>query len=156
MFRREIRTDYTYHVSSSLLWDILTDFPRYPEWNHFIFQIHGHADVGARIRFKFELPRGIRLPATAIILTVMIEKELRWKGRFPIPGLFSAEHYFIFETSEDTCHMHHGEIFRGLTVPFLWPILKLKGTPVYRQNNIDLNNRATQLLQNISHEKTTP
>jgi hypothetical protein len=130
----------------------LVDFPRYPEWNHFIYRIQGHAHVGERIKFKFELPRGIRLPATARILTVMHEKELRWKGRLPIPGLFSAEHFYILESSEGVCHIHHGEIFRGFLVPLLWPILKLKGTPIYRQNNIDLNNRATLLLTNPSHE----
>jgi hypothetical protein len=147
-FRREIKTTYHHAVKASLLWKIIIDFRHYPIWNNFILEVHGEAVTATRIKFKFQLPRGIMLPATAIILAVESENEIRWKGGLPIPGLFSAEHYYIFNSNGNgQTDMHHGEIFRGLLVPLIWPLLRIKGTPVYEQNNIDLDKRAKQLVQ---------
>jgi hypothetical protein len=147
-FRREIKTQYHYAVKTSLLWKIIIDFPHYPMWNNFILEVLGEAEPATRIKFRFQLPRGIMLPATAIILTVESEKEIRWKGRLPIPGLFSAEHYYILDSNGNgQTDLYHGEIFRGLLVPLIWPLLRIKGTPVYEQNNIDLEKRAKQLVQ---------
>ena len=103
-FRREIKTQYHYAVKTSLLWKIIIDFPHYPMWNNFILEVFGEAEPATRIKFKFQLLRGIMLPATAIILTVESEKEIRWKGRLPIPGLFSAEHYYVLDSNGKPYH----------------------------------------------------
>ena len=63
--RREIATEIDIAAPASHVWNILSDFSLYPDWNPFIFKIKGAPRVGTWIRFWFELPRGLRLPACA-------------------------------------------------------------------------------------------
>lgn len=48
------------------------------------------------------------------------ERELRWKGKLLIPGLFEGEHFFKIEKKSDTrVVFDHGEVFSGLLMPFI-------------------------------------
>ncbi|MEU9006943.1 SRPBCC domain-containing protein, partial [Streptomyces sp. NPDC048551] len=61
------------------------------------------------------------------VLVVTPAVEFRWTGRFPLRGLFDAEHYFrLAEGPGRTTRLEHGERFRGLLVPFLGK--RLEGT----------------------------
>ena len=143
MPRFEIKTEHTFHSSHATteqVWYALTDFPRYPRWNNFILHITGSPQIGKRLSFTFQLPRGVFLPATALVKVVNPHVELRWKGHFMLDILFSAEHYFILSTNSSGTHLLHGEIFRGLLLPLVRPILKYKGPPIYQQMNSDLEN----------------
>ncbi len=140
--RREIATEIIIDAPVQQVWEMITDFPRYPEWNHFLLWVQGQPSVNTRIRFKFELPRGIRVFACAKILKVIPESELRWAGG--IRGLFRAEHYFLFEPINDKAiRFRHGEIFTGILVPLIWSLLLERGgPPVYKKMNNDLKERA--------------
>jgi hypothetical protein len=102
------------------VWQILTDFARYPEWNPLIRRIDGeplkraeldlliHPDGARAMRFR---PR---------IVTFRPPRELRWRGRLPIPGLFDGEHRFVVEhLGPRRSRLIHEQRFRGLLVPFL-------------------------------------
>jgi hypothetical protein len=70
------------------------------------------------------------------VLVSAPERELRWIGTLPVPGLFYGEHYFQIESvSDGRVVFHHGEVFSGLMVPFM------KGTldGVTRQGFIAMN-----------------
>ena len=45
-------------------------------------------------------------------------RELRWRGRLLLPGIFDGEHYFqIRESKPGITTFLHGERFSGLLVP---------------------------------------
>ncbi|HVI77210.1 MAG TPA: SRPBCC domain-containing protein [Candidatus Acidoferrum sp.] len=50
-------------ASAECVWDILTDFASYPQWNPFIRRIGGELKVGERLEVRLEPPdsRGITL-----------------------------------------------------------------------------------------------
>ena len=53
-----------------------------------------------------------------IVLTAEPNRELRWKGKLLLPGLFDGEHYFTLEPkSEGELTFRQGEVFTGLLVP---------------------------------------
>jgi hypothetical protein len=138
----EIATAIEIKANPRQVWDILTNFSRYPEWNHFLPKINGIPVAGASIRFVFEIPRGLRLPACAVILKAEAEKELRWAGG--VRGVFRAEHYFLLEPIyNSTLRFRHGEIFTGFLAPVIWRLfLAENGPPVYEAMNLTLKGRA--------------
>ena len=82
----------------------------------------------------------MRAPACATVLKAESERELRWSGG--LPGLLRAEHYFVIERiGPAKLRFRHGEIFSGLLVPIVWPILRRSGREVYEAMNAALKRR---------------
>jgi hypothetical protein len=145
---RSIDTAIEIAASPQQVWDVLGDFAVYPEWNRFLLEVEGRLTVGAPIRFRFELPRGFRMNATATMLKVEPARELRWAGHLLWPWLFRAEHYFVIERlATERVGFRHGEIFSGLLLPLAWLILHEQGPPVYEQMNADLKQRCATTTQ---------
>ncbi len=137
---REIVTEIEIDVAPQGVWEVLADFGAYPDWNPFLLKVVGTPAAGERIRFWFELPRGFRAPACATVLKAEPGRELRWAGR--LPGLLRAEHYFVLERVDAAkMRFRHGEIFSGLLLPIVWPILRGSGTEVYEAMNAALKQR---------------
>jgi hypothetical protein len=100
------------------VWSLLIDFPSYPRWNPFIRSIAGTAEVGQSLKVFIQPPgaRGMRFRPT--VLTMQPNRELRWKGKFFLPGLFDGEHYFKLEAKPGGgLIFHQGETFSGMLVP---------------------------------------
>lgn len=54
------------------------------------------------------------------LLTVQTNRELRWKGKLLLPGVFDGEHYFKLEAKAGGgLVFHQGELFTGFLVPLL-------------------------------------
>ncbi len=137
---REIATEIEIDGSARRIWEVLADFAAYPHWNPFLLKVDGVPRTAQRIRFWFELPRGFRAPACATVLKADHGRELRWAGS--IPGLLRGEHYFVIErTGAARFRFRHGEIFSGLFLPIVWPILRGCGREVYEAMNVALKER---------------
>lgn len=145
---REIATEIEIDGSAQRIWDVLADFAAYPHWNPFLLKVDGAPEVARRIRFWFELPRGFRAPACATVLKSDQGRELRWAGS--VPGL-RAEHYFLIEpTGAARFRFRHGEIFSGLLLPIVWPILRGRGREVYEAMNVALKARVERGAGRVS------
>ncbi|GGC74946.1 SRPBCC domain-containing protein [Hoyosella rhizosphaerae] len=100
------------------VWDILTDFDSYHEWNPFIVESTGAAEVGSVITNTID-HNGSTMQFSPTILVAEPERELRWLGRFIVPGVVDGEHYFLIEDlGNGEVRLTHGEHFRGALVPF--------------------------------------
>ena len=110
---KRIETSIDIDAPSTAVWDALTDFAAYPEWNPFM-TVEGTAREGDRLRVRLT-PPGVR--ATAFRPTVLVaeaNRELTWRGRVLLPGLYDGEHSFTLEEREDgTTYLVHAETFTG-------------------------------------------
>lgn len=116
---RAIRSGVDIKAPAAVVWQILVDFARYPDWNPFITTIDGEPRLGARLRVRL-VPHG-RSGKTwrKRILEMSPPHTLSWSVRSSTPFMLSGTHSFIIEDRGDTCHLTHEEIFRGLSAPFL-------------------------------------
>jgi hypothetical protein len=143
----EIRTEIEISAGPSRVWEVLTDFSHYPDWNPFILELKGSARQGTAITYRFEFPRGIRLWTAARVLRFEQERELRWAAHFLTPTLFNGEHYFVIAPmSGGGVIFSHGEIFSGLLLPAIRPILRKDGPQIYQALNTALKERVEALL----------
>jgi len=143
----EIRTEIEISAVPSRVWEVLTDFSHYPDWNPFILELKGSVRQGATITYRFEFPRGIRIWTAAEILRFEQERELRWAAHFLTPRVFNGEHYFVIAPrSGGGVIFRHGEIFSGLLLPVVRPILRKYGPRIYQALNSALKQRVQALL----------
>jgi hypothetical protein len=117
---RHIDTEILIQASPERVWQMLTDFPAYPEWNPFIVSLQGRPEWGQRLAVKVRTGEGREHVFEPVVLQATPPTRLRWLGRFGVPGLFDGQHDFALEAQAGATRLRHQESFRGYLVPFLW------------------------------------
>lgn len=140
---RTIRSAIEIRAPLELVWQVLTEFPAYPEWNPHLRQVRGRPGQGRRLSVLSQPPgaRAVRLRPRIIDWTP--PHELRWRASFVAERLFSGEHGFRLEPlGADRVRFVQDETFRGLLVP-LYSRLRLPATRRgFEQMNQALRERA--------------
>lgn len=111
---RLISTFIDIHANPARVWRALVAFADYPAWNPFILSIDGPLAVGARLTVRIQAPGRSAISFRPRVLIAEPERQLRWKGRLVLPGLFDGEHSFRLEPIPGGVRFHHEERFRGL------------------------------------------
>ena len=142
---RQLRAEVEVQASPERVWEVLTDFAAYRQWNPFIVEGAGQAVPGSRLELQMRLPG--RRPTTfrPEVLEAAPARRLRWLGRLLMPGLFDGEHSFSLEPAgPGRVRVVQQEEFRGLAAR---PILAVIGTPTlvgFQQMNQALKARVEQ------------
>lgn len=114
---KEIHTEINIQATAERVWEILTDFKNFQQWNPFIYKIDGDPSIGTRITIHLRTPNGKNRRYQPKITMVEPFRELRWLGKLTIPGIFDGERIFILEPIGDKqIRFVHKEIFTGLLV----------------------------------------
>ena len=122
---KELRSDIEISAPAERVWQILTDFAAYPDWNPFIPRLAGAAEVGARLEVRITPPDSRGMTFRPTVLAAEPNRELRWLGRLVMPGLFDGEHSFRLEQrGPDRVQFIQGERFSGLLVPVFGGMLR--------------------------------
>ena len=95
------------------------DFQSYPEWNAFITSISGSARVGEKLSVRIQPPGKKGMTFKPTVLVADPQREIRWKGKVLVNGIFDGEHFFRLEPRGNGTTFHQGERFTGLLVPLL-------------------------------------
>ena len=115
---KELRTQIEIEATPDRVWEILTDFAAYPEWNPFIQTIEGDAAPGSKLEVRIEPPGGRAMTFKPTVLEAAPRQELRWLGRVLLPGLFDGEHSLRIEPIDDSrVRFTQAERFTGVLVP---------------------------------------
>lgn len=140
---RELETAVEIDASPERVWDVLTDFAAYPEWNPFITRITGEAREGGRLEIRVEPPGGRGMTFKPTVLAATPPRELRWLGRLLLPGVFDGEHTLRIEPLDGgRSRFVQSERFRGLLVPFFGGGSLAKTKEGFERMNDALKNRA--------------
>ena len=114
---REIRSEIDIRAPPERVWEILTRFEEYPEWNPFLTIEPGELAAGAHLVVTIR-PEGT--PSATFRSTVEVARapaELQWIGRLGVPGLFDGRHRFqLVPLADGRTHFVQSESFRGLFV----------------------------------------
>ena len=140
---KELRTEVEIQASDKRVWQLLTNFASFPQWNPFIRQAKGEAKVGARLEVHLQPSGASGMTFKPVVLKVEPNRELRWLGRLLMPGLFDGEHIFTIETLQaDRIRFTQREAFTGLLVPLFARSLNADTRRGFEEMNQALKSRA--------------
>jgi hypothetical protein len=142
---KELRSEIEIAASARRVWEILTDFAGFPQWNPFIRRARGNLVEGERLDILMQ-PSGARgMTFSPTVLNVETDRELRWIGHLFVPGLFDGEHIFTIEPlGTGRVRFTQREIFTGLLVPLLARMLDTDTQRGFEEMNKALKARAEQ------------
>jgi hypothetical protein len=98
---RDLRREIEIDAPPAAVWRIVTDFGAYGDWNPFMRSIEGDARRGGKLTVRIEPPGGKGMTFRPTVLAVEPDRELRWRGRVLVPGLFDGEHTLRVEPIEE-------------------------------------------------------
>jgi hypothetical protein len=120
---REISTQVDIDATPQRVWEVLTDFPRYAQWNPFIREAVGEARAGTTLALRMFPAKGRPMSFKPRVLAAREGAELRWLGRFILPGIFDGEHQFTLGPHDGGTRVVQSEKFSGLLVPMLGSLI---------------------------------
>ncbi|MNV13051.1 Polyketide cyclase / dehydrase and lipid transport [compost metagenome] len=119
---KEIRTEITIQSTPEKVWNILTNFNAYPDWNPFITSITGKAEKGSALTVKIKPSGSKAMTFKPTVLTAKENQKLSWSGKLLFKGLFDGEHTFeLIDHGNGTLTFVQREKFKGIFVGMFKP-----------------------------------
>jgi hypothetical protein len=116
---KHISTDITIDAPAGAVWEELTDFPHYPEWNPFIKKVSGEIKKGGTIEVTFHTEGSDPVVFTPEINLIEANNVFQWQGRLLMPGIFTGRHTFqLVKIDANRTLLVQKEDFNGILVPF--------------------------------------
>ena len=135
---KELFTEIEINASSDKVWEVLTDFESYPEWNPFVRELKGDVQVGKRIETVLQPPNQKGMTFRPRVIKLVPRREFRWHGILGFRGLFDGEHIFELHPSEPRkVRFVQREVYKGILAPMI-----LKNIAVNTQAGFEQMNRA--------------
>ena len=89
-----MQTEILIPTPPETVWRVLTDFPRYGEWNDFIPEVKGRLAPGSKIQIGMDVGLSELNRQKVKITEVVPPETLVWTSTFLFKGLVRTEHYF--------------------------------------------------------------
>ncbi len=125
------------------VWQLLADFARYPDWNPFVREVSGEMVPGRTIAVRLALGSGKPMLIKPTLLRFDAPRELRWRGKVLIDGLFDGEHRFVVEPIDaHRSRLIHGEQFSGVLIPLFRMLAGKQTERAFEAMNLALKARA--------------
>jgi len=141
--RKELRSEIVIEAPPERVWDVLTDFDRFREWNPFIREASGRIEKDQRLNITLHPSGGRMLKIRPLVVSVEPNKELRWIGHLGVPGIFDGQHIFELEPSGSTrTVLVQREQFGGILLPLLSGMLRNETARGFTEMNQALKERA--------------
>ena len=140
---KELRSDVTINASAERVWEVLTDFGSFPDWNPFMQRASGEVAVGEKLVVYLKPPGGMGMTFKPRVVKVDPNREFRWLGHLGMSGIFDGEHIFEIEPIGDaSCHFVQREEFRGGLVPLMLAMIGKATERGFNEMNQALKKRA--------------
>ncbi|TBW48304.1 glutathione-dependent formaldehyde-activating protein [Marinobacter halodurans] len=140
---KTLDTAVNINAPAHVIWAVLDDIEKYPEWNPLVPELKGKTMVGRQVEGILTREGMPTVPLRPTLTAIVGARELRWLSERPTPGEFRAEHYFILEPNEDgTTTLIHNEDFAGTFLTQVWDGINTLGRAAYIKMNEALKERA--------------
>lgn len=100
---------------AAFVWDVLVDYPRYPEWNPYTVRAETTLEIGSPIALTLPNPDGSEgtFVNTEYIRVVDPPHHLRYDTGEEIPGVFAVRDQYVTPLGPARCGYHTTDAFSG-------------------------------------------
>ena len=141
--RQEIKTEIVISAPPEKVWNILTDFNRWSEWNTTVTKASGESALGAKLNITMSDGKGNDAQTyTAVITQLEAPKLLHWRAKLLAEFLFTNEKIVELEATEQGTKVVHRETFKGLMVKLFWSRMENGVPPILNAMNEALKKTA--------------
>jgi hypothetical protein len=133
---KEIRGSIDIDAPNAKVWEVLTDFKAYPQWNPFITQMSGDLKEGSIIDVVVKIPGRKDTHFKSKLVKIADKQELIFNGTIK-KGMLTDDHLFKMESlGENKTKMFQSIAFKGFMSYFAGSTIK------DAQKGLDLMNSA--------------
>ncbi len=137
---REIRGSVDIDVPLERVWQVVTDFRAYPEWNPWITRMEGESKVGSRIGVTVKAPGRKDTNFVSEVIEIKPNREMLMRGTV-LKGMLGDDHWFKFEAvGENQTRFFQSVVFKGALSPMIGSLVR------DHQKGLDLMNQAMRKL----------
>ncbi len=121
MFKYTVKSDQlTINAPQQLVWKILLDFPRYPEWNPFTYQVITTLKVGDPVDLYVNMPKRGKRMQREFIQSVSAPNHVAWGMHMGAPWLLQAlRTQHIDAITDQSCLYYSNDHLEGLLTPLV-------------------------------------
>jgi hypothetical protein len=112
----ELHTEIDIDATPEVVWQVLTDLDRYPDWNPFITSSVGKPEPGEKLVNRMDPPGGMAITLKPHVTVVQDQKTFEWLGKVGFSGLFDGRHRFEIEASPTGAKLTQSESLDGMLV----------------------------------------
>lgn len=140
-------TTFEIDAPAAAVWEALTDFPRYGEWNVALPALTGDPQVGSTLNIALALGAGAKpMAVRADVLKLDPERCFTWRGNLGADFLFTGFREFTLEpTDSGGTRVRHVESVTGLIAPVFYAVKKKGVDWHHHELNASLTRRAEEL-----------
>lgn len=114
---RHCVTSVTVEIAApaAFVWDVLVDYPRYPEWNPYTIAVETSLELGDRIDLTLPDPDGSdgTILNREFIRVVDPPHHLRYDTGSEYPGLLGMRDQYVTELGSDRCSYYTADTLSG-------------------------------------------
>ena len=111
---KRVATAIAIAASPERVWQLLTDFDAYEEWNPFVRRASGELALGETLQVAIAPPDRRAMTFKPVVTELRLNRLLRWKGQLLLPGLFNGDHQFRLRPTSKGTAFEHEERFTGI------------------------------------------
>jgi hypothetical protein len=108
-----IATEIDIAAPVATVWDALTDYAAYADWNPYLVRIEGEAVAGSSITVHSRPVTDGDVMVAPVDVVSVAPYIMRWEGGYPDRNQFKGDHWFVLEAAPGGTRLKHFEHFSG-------------------------------------------
>ena len=142
---KQLYTEIEINAPAEQVWQILTDFDSFPDWNPFVRRAAGTIEPGQPLEIELSGPGGRTTKIKPNVVTAEPNREFSWLGIMGMKGLFDGKHIFTIEPlDENRVRFIQREEFNGILASLVLGMIGRSTEQSFVKMNQALKEKAEQ------------
>jgi uncharacterized protein YndB with AHSA1/START domain len=108
----------------SLVWEVLVDYARYPEWNPYTVRVDTRLEIGADVVLHLPHPDkpGETMTTTEVMRVIDPPHHLQYDTADHLPGIFAVRDQWVEDLGDGRSSYRTTDVFSGELAPIAYDL----------------------------------